>query len=214
MSQGESHRVLRRMQRQLHRLYALDEGADVHDFLIEEKSGPFSGEQTVVVMTPEEVCVGVYLDPDLLRLLERSDPWLALDSSNLFPFCRVLEEVSHFIYLEWNAGHDKPVTALEMELQAEVDKFMLSVCYLSVQNRGRVPQDLAQTVLYAGHIDSRLDAALVDRYRSAQQLASRYCTHLQKHYLQSNRFGELVPELRRFYRKSQYGKIDHIHSLN
>ncbi len=35
-----------------------------------------------------------------------------------------LEGVSHFVYLAWNAGHDKPVSLLELEMQAEVDKYV------------------------------------------------------------------------------------------
>lgn len=203
--------ILRRIERQIRRLYALEQGRGVEDYLIGEKIGPFASEETVVVSSPEGVEVGVYIDPELLRFLAQCDPWVTLDSSNLFPFCRVLEEISHFTYLQWNAGHDKPVTALEMELQAEVDKFVLSALYLSVQNDGRVPVRLAETVLYAARFDPSLESHLLSRYLTAQRLASRYCAHLQRCFLRAGRFHDLLAEIRRFYRMSHYGKIDHIH---
>ena len=45
-------------------------------------------------------------------------------------FCLALEGVSHFLYLIWNASFDRSVTLLEMELQAEIDKFVMLGIFL------------------------------------------------------------------------------------
>ena len=41
-------------------------------------------------------------------------------------YCTILEGVSHFVYLVWNAQYGRQVKPIEMELQAEVDKFVFS----------------------------------------------------------------------------------------
>lgn len=203
--------VLRRVERQLRRLYAIEGDPCVADFLVNEQKPPFAGEQTIIVAEDGDVSVGVYIDPRLLDLLAAHDPWVSLDSTNLHPFCRVLEEVSHVLYLLWNANYDKQVTALEMELQADVDKFVLSAFYLSAQNEGRVPRELMRELLFGRELAPELGSDLLDRYGTARRLAARYCSYIQRRFFRPERTDGLVAELRRFYRKSQCGKIDHIH---
>ncbi len=61
----------------------------------------------------------------------KSSPLVRLNESNVADYWTALEGVSHFHYFAWNAGHDKPVTLLELELQAEIDKYVAS--YLLLQ---------------------------------------------------------------------------------
>ena len=49
---------------------------------------------------------------------------MRLDGENLADFWSALEGVSHFTYYAWNAARDKSVSLFELELQAEVDKFV------------------------------------------------------------------------------------------
>ena len=47
-----------------------------------------------------------------------------LNENNVADYWTALEGVSHFTYYAWNAARDKPVSLFELELQAEVDKFV------------------------------------------------------------------------------------------
>ena len=69
-----------------------------------------------------EVCL--YLERELLDRLAENDPTARLDQHNLADFWTAFEGVSHFTYYAFKATQDRPVTLVEMELQAEVDKFV------------------------------------------------------------------------------------------
>ena len=65
-----------------------------------------------------------------------------LHDGNVADYWTALEGVSHFLYLAWNAGHDKPVSLLELEMQAEVDKYVASYWLMRRQFPGRFPAEL------------------------------------------------------------------------
>ena len=70
----------------------------------------------------------MYLERELLERLDQNDPLTRLDRDNLADFWSALEGVSHFTYYAWNAARDKSVSLFELELQAEVDKFVTTAC--------------------------------------------------------------------------------------
>ena len=57
---------------------------------------------------------------------------------------------------------------------------------------------------------AELDDEQLDRYRSANDYASRYCHRLQQQLIDSNE--NAIAELRQFYRLQLTDKISHIHS--
>ncbi len=100
--------------------------------------------------------VSLYLDPALLERLQQSNPLVRLNESNVADYWTALEGVSHFLYFAWNAGHDKPVTLLELELQAEIDKYVASYLLLKRQFPERFPSELLHVLFERTRIDSRL----------------------------------------------------------
>src|SRR6202030_239021 len=54
-------------------------------------------------------------------------------------YCTALEGVSHFVYSTWRLGRDLPVSLLELETQAEVDKYAVTVFLLADQQGGGYP---------------------------------------------------------------------------
>ena len=70
---------------------------------------------------------------------QRRDPLEALDEGNLADYCTALEGVSHFHYLVWSLARGRNVSLLELELQAEVDKYASAVALLTRQRAGRFP---------------------------------------------------------------------------
>jgi len=209
--------VLVEVQRRIEALYALERGAPVTDFLIPQQDAcvlPGSGSRTLVTQEGDEVSLGVVLEEQVGRHLERCDPRVRLDQDNLGPFCTAAEEVSHFVYLLFCASASRSVTQLELELQGEVDKYLSAVFLLSLQNDGAVSSRLRMLLFRNYRLPEDLPEESASRYRTANQLADRYCGFLESRFLRPARLRELARESRRFYRLGQRQKLERIAELS
>jgi hypothetical protein len=138
--------LLRRMQSLLAGLYDAPVEHDAEDFLVSDPKRlreivgePRSDEQVFVVEHDGEVRIGLFIDQRVLDRLQRRDPLDALDEDNLNDFCTALEGVSHFHYLIWSCARGRSVSLLELELQAEVDKYATALGPADQATRRRVP---------------------------------------------------------------------------
>jgi hypothetical protein len=210
--------VLQQLQDLLAGIYDLPMQYRVADFLFTERAqlpAPVrdsdTDEHVLVVDDGDEAAVGLFLDPELLRRLAAANPIEALHSGNVADYWTALEGVSHFIYLAWNAGHDRSVSLLELELQAEIDKYVSSWWLLREQDPARYPAELHRLLFERTRIDPRLAGERCDLYREANQYAARFCRRLQRLLAESGRRqAETLCELRRFYRLSRERKMMHI----
>jgi hypothetical protein len=199
--------------------YALDLEYEVDDFVTTDGElaraldggGRELDEKLLIAENDGEAEVSLYLEERLLDRLERHDPLARLDSENIEDFWTAFEGVSHFTYYAWNAQREKPVTLLEMELQAEVDKYVATSLLLARQGQ-RPPRGLHHWLFELPRLDERLDGAELDRYRRANRYAGKYCRRLAPVILRDAADEAVKGELRRFYRFSQASKIDHIES--
>jgi hypothetical protein len=205
------------VQRRIEALYALERGAPVTDFLIPQQDAcafPGAGSRTLVTQQGDEVSLGVVLEEQVGRDLERADPRVRLDQGNLGPFCTAAEEVSHFVYLLFCASKSRSVTQLELELQGEVDKYLNAAFLLSLQNEGAVSARLRGLLFRNYRLPEHLPEQRAERYRTANQLADRYCGFLEARFLRPARLRELARESRRFYRLGQREKLERIAELS
>lgn len=204
------------VQRRLESLYAVEREAPVSDFLIpaeEAAAYPGGGSRTLLTQRGEEVSLGVVLEESVRARLLAADPRVQLDGDNLGPFCVAAEEVSHFVYLAFCARAARQVTQLELELQGEVDKYLSSVFLISLQNEGAVSPRLRDLLFRHYRLADHLSDEGRRRYRTASELAYRYCGYLESRYLRTSRLAELVRESRRFYRLGQRQKLEKIADL-
>jgi hypothetical protein len=209
------------MQGQLGRLYDVEHSHDVRDYLVTDRAllaallagGPprLADEQLIVVEGGDAVDLALYLDPDVLGRLAAADPRENLSGANLADFWTVLEGISHFHYLAWNAAFDKQVTLLELEMQAEVDKYVSTRLLLQEQPDTTLGGPLLQRLFDEPALDPRLDAEEVGRYQAASTFAARYCASLEASF-PATFTPELLRELRTFYRLPQTAKIARIRS--
>jgi len=205
------------VQRRLEAFYALDPEAPVTEYLVapgEVAHLPGKGSRTLVAQEGDEVSVGVVLDEAIGTHLEKSDPRQRLDSSNLGAFSTLTEEVSHFLYLLFRARSQRQVTQLELELQAEVDKYLTALFFLSLQNEGAVSTRLRHLLFSRYRLTEGLSAESAERYHEASRLANRYCGWLESQYLRSRRLPDLAREARRFWRLGQREKLETIAALH
>ena len=205
--------VLVDVQRRLEAFYGLPAGAPVTDFLIPPQAAaeyPGTGSRTLVTEDAQGLSIGVLLEGAVLERLERNDPRVRLGGENLGALCTATEEVSHFLYLLSRAASGRTVTQLELELQAEVDKYLNAVFLLSLQNEGAVSGRLRELLFHRYRIDERVSAEGASRYRAASGLAYRYCGWLESRFLRTARLAELRAHGRRFYRFGQREKLETI----
>jgi hypothetical protein len=179
----------RGVQLDLERFYDLEPGPDVADFV---RPGSETTRESLLLRDGPE-------DVELALLLPQSGGEAgAIDDAYL----QVVEGVSHFVYVAERVRVGLPTTELELELQAEVDKFVLLAFDGEDLVSGRavsVRQSLYEDVDFIHSAESVHGR----RYRLANALAARLSSRLVEGRFQRN------PRafLQRFYRAGQSDKI-------
>ena len=211
--------VLSHLQSLLGEIYAVDTPYDINDFLITDSSLARELEGSATIRDIDEkllICeqdetseVALFIRQELLNRLDVNDPRVELGAGNMGDFWTVLEGVSHFLYYMWNAELEKSITLMEMELQAEVDKFIAAARLLEGQGEARL-QYLHRCLFELPRFHDNLSEAELDRYQDANRYAGKYCVSLARRMVSGGGQRNLGTELRHFYRLSQPGKIQHI----
>lgn len=186
-----------RIQRGLETLYRLDRAADVDAFVTHADDGE---REALLVRESED---GLEL---LLRIPRLGDRTVDVDGAGLDPLCQIIEGVSHFVYLADRAAQGREATQLELELQAEVDKYVIlasAVADFDERRSRRLRERLYEDVAYVHEADT----ALGERYRIANSCARRFTGRLERDYVTRARFSELQGELRRFFHMGQGEKL-------
>ncbi len=81
----------------------------------------------------DELYIGIHLAQSVTVPLTRHDPICSLSDTNLDEFWVLVEEVSHFHLIINRASVGRPVSKLELEFQAEIDKVIISAIFLRTQ---------------------------------------------------------------------------------
>ena len=206
--------------RHIDRVYDLELDVDIQDFLLTSdmcaRLGQNDAHASVFVRehdARDEIELGVYIRESELEELSKIDLTQAIHPESFETLVTAIEEVSHFAYLLFSASRGKRVTQLELELQAEVDKFITATLLLASRNEGHVPANVLDRLFGDFVVRDGLDAGTSDRYAAAASLASRYCSYVVEASLGRESLHALLPELRSFYRLTQRGKIDRIHNV-
>ena len=210
--------MLGHLQRQLSQTYQADHEYDVRDFLITDQrlakalagdSVLTNGGETLLVQEDDAgLALSLYLEEALLKRLETADPLAGLKADQLDDLCKVIEGLSHFNYVVWRAGRKRELSLLELELQAEVDKFV-STMQLAMENEDAELINSLHTRLFSNvRFNDELDPEQNERYRAANEYAARFCRRLKARLVN----GDALGELRRFYRLPLGEKISHIHT--
>ncbi len=205
------------IQTQLQQFYDLELSCQVNDYLITDRqlvsslgTRPFTGnveEKLLIREEPDGLGVSLFLAEELLSSLAGNNPFDHLNNDNLGEFCTALEGVSHFIYLTWNATYDRPVSQLELELQAEVDKFVSIILLASEQGNAIQWQDINDILFANCEYDPSLDSTELARYQCANDYASYFCSQLERRNTGPIDSEITRKELRRFYRKRHLEKL-------
>jgi hypothetical protein len=203
--------TLGRVQRGLETLYRVETGAAVEDFVVDEDlrdalvTARRPREQLLVCESDGALDVALFVAPSVLANLAANDPGRHLGDHNLGDFLLAVEGVSHFVYALWCAQADRRVSQLELELQAEVDKYV--TCLLVREPERTVSAELRQRLFADPAYEDDLDHDEHARYRAANDNALRYATWLEDTFIAPRRIPEMLGELRRFYRVGLAAKL-------
>jgi hypothetical protein len=188
-----------RIQRGLENLYRLDRTADVDAFMTHANDGE---REALLVRESEDGALEL-----LLRVPKLTGTQIDVnDGRSLDPLLQIIEGVSHFVYLADRAGRSRGTTQLELELQAEVDKYVVLAASLGTfdeRSSQRLRSRLYEHVAYVH--DANTEEG--ERYRVANGYARRFTGRLEREYVSRARFGELRDELRRFFHMGQGEKL-------
>lgn len=207
------------LQDDLEKLYAIRAPLAVEDFVLTDRDevsrlaeppAADAQETLFLVEDGDGWAVALFVDEGVVAHLDTDDPRDALHEGNLVDFCIALEGVSHFTYMAWRAHHGRPVTQLELEMQAEVDKFATSAMFLGRQHNGQIPRNLSRRLFANASFLPGLARDERERYVRANDYAGRFCEALEKRYVRPCEGAAMTRELRRFYRLDQRQKIQHI----
>ena len=212
--------MLARLQRQLNETYQTEHPFDVRDFLVtdlqiakalsDDNALTLGGEALLVCEDDDGLSLSLYLEQAILDRLESADPMTSLCAGQLDDLCKVIEGLSHFNYVVWRASRDRSMSLLELELQAEIDKFVSTMQLASEQRDGDMLNGLHGRLFDNPRFRKELDEEQFERYRAASEYAARFCQGLRRRLLQQH--DSTLKELRRFYRLPLRDKISHIHS--
>lgn len=205
---------LDRVQRGLEALYRVDTGVEVGDFVVSADardalvSARRPREQLLVCESEGELGLALFIDPIALANLSSHDPARRLGNHNFGDFLLAVEGVSHFIFAIWCARARRPVSQLELELQAEIDKYV--TCLLTTEPAAAVSAELRRRLFADVVYEPDLDHEEHARYRAANDNAQRYAAWLEQTYVEPRRIPEMLAELRRFYRLGLSAKLSAI----
>jgi hypothetical protein len=191
---GAAAQLAERVQRYLEQFYGLEQAPSIEAFLRCVDDGAresvrirdaADGEVEIEVLTP---ALSSSQEPDLDTL------------------CQLIEGVSHFVYVAERARRRLPTTQLELELQAEVDKYVLLAWQKTPfrpELARRIHARLYERVRFC-HDEGTEEG---DRYRLANGLAARFVHRLERLYLSKGHTSALRGALHRFYGMGQADKL-------
>lgn len=154
--------------------------------------------------------IGLYYSAALRAHLERRSlrdaSWLA---PGLDAYCRLAEGVSHFLYLARAAALGRRLSMLELEVQAEVDKFASLVLHrwpsLHAGPARELHARLFRDVAYRPGLAPEEQA----RYVEANRLGALFTARLLAHVV-ARRLDRLLEALRYAYRLGAEAKLQHL----
>lgn len=209
--------MLDRIQEHLEAIYQIRCEHRARDFVVDAEVGERLGgtgqarEELLVHESHEGLELALVLPRELVARLQPFDaaPGRALDSE-LPAFCEVAEGVSHFLYLSRAAALERKVSLLELEVQAEIDKFASCVLLRWGHGVGGFGRYLMERLFRAGLRDG-LSAEETRRYQEAGRLGARFCERLMP-LVHERKLEPLLDALRYAYRLGAEAKLSHLAS--
>jgi hypothetical protein len=207
------------LQQELEVIYGV-EAPRVEEFLVGVETARAAGhaprapEELLVVEEEDGVSLGLYLSPRVVAAAADADPHdrrpRLTARAALRDLACAAEGVSHFVYLATRAAAGGRVSLLELEVQAEVDKFALLLLHLWRRGLRRMSPALRRRLFERVRYHGWLGAEERARYEEANRLGGGYARWLEGQYVEDADLEGLLRELRRTYRRSGGEKLAYL----
>jgi hypothetical protein len=208
--------LIGRVQEHLEAIYGIRSELCVSEFLVDEEAARRlggtgrSGEELLIREEGGELEVALFISGELLARLSRyeSRPVGALLAEELSGYCELAEGVSHFLYLAHTVAEARTVSLLELEAQAEVDKFAICALHRWAEG-GAWAEQLLIRLFHEVSYRPTLSGAERWRYQEANRLARNYCRRLSR-LIAARSLDRLLSELRHSYRLGAAAKLQYL----
>lgn len=206
--------IVTAIEQRLADFYRLELAHRAQDFLLNHKPEASGGRANVYVQELDSadpsLDIGIYLSPHLQQSLVQSAPLSTLDLATLDSFTTVVEEVSHFILITQRAVQYQSVTPLELEMQGEMDKFLISAQLLKEQTGDPHLLPLARMLF-----DCATYTSPDPIYPLANKIAARFWFSIAHTHAQSGPFpdSDLRDQLCTFFRATLADKPNALSDL-
>jgi len=220
--------LINELQRKIEKTYALETGiTNIEKFIIGDKGykefylheqirtvihNNSSGSRVFIRDVGDILKVSIYYPDKLIKVLEENDPRTGLHDDNIDECASFVEELDHFLFIAQNFKQNRPFSLLELELQANVTKYLVLKYFIALQNQSIRLREFDKEYLryhlfYKRKYDVD-DPSERKRYEDAKVLGISYTRHID--FLSQE--GRLR-DLRQFSRMSCPSKIKHILSM-
>lgn len=211
--------LIQKVQSQIESVYGVEVGQSAADYLIDCREVSELLHVTDGQALPRELFlinpnpqddtleIALYLNESLTTNLASNSPFKSLNRNNIGDFCTLIEGVSHFVYYLHKMGLEHNVSQLELELQAEIDKYILLSLF---SQAGGLPRQQLMEMLFEDYdLHHHLLPEQIERYETATDLARRFCHKLSRHFSDDD-IQSVISQLRHFYSLPQEEKIHQI----
>lgn len=205
------------VQEHLEAIYGIQCEHRAIEYLLDENAARLLGatgraaEELLVREEKGELWLGLYFAPELLEQFRPLTPAAAheLLEANLGTYCQVAEGISHFLYLIYSAGQGRRVSLLELETQAEIDKFASCLLHRWGSATAQWAHELHRRLFDRVSYNPKLSGDEERRYAEANRLSRAYCLRLMPHVI-GRRMDRLLADLRYSYRLGAEAKLRHL----
>jgi len=222
-------RAVRQIDKALKSLYNIETTLCAEQFLIHQfpaiplnraGSGDFEGALYIQEKSQDRqkgevtIDLGIYLSPGVRDQLESftkwKNPWTL---EQLKAFSVASEEVSHFHYLLFNLMRNRPISEFELELQGEIDRFL--ILFFSKpfgEKSSKIIFDEVYEQLFCNFsFAKRLTVAQRQRYEDASIYAKRFFQKMRASFSEKSKWHLVLKRARIFYQMDLNHKIAFLH---
>ncbi|GJQ60810.1 MAG: hypothetical protein D8M57_12055 [Candidatus Scalindua sp. AMX11] len=217
--------LIEELQRKIEKTYALNTGITniekfvigdygYKEFYLEERiqsvvENDSSGSRVFIRDGGDTLKMSIYYPDKLIKVLEENDPRLGLHDDNIDECASFVEELDHFLFIVQNFRQNRPFSLLELELQANVTKYLVLKYFISLQNRAmRLREFDKEYIKYHLFYKRKYDIEGTiekKRYEDAKKFGMIYTRYID--YLSHE---ERLRDLRLFSRLTCPSKIQHV----
>lgn len=220
--------AVRQIDRALKRLYNIDTPYRAESFLLSNPihrpvpkvaNSDFQGalyiQGSVSSLDDEaDINVGIFFNDGIKKQLKNFHQWEKhWTPDQLRAFTVAAEEISHFHYFLFNAKRKRAISQFELEMQGEIDKFLLTYFaqLVGTTHLRKRFDGLFEHLFHCFRLGGHLKLHERERYLDANTFAKKFIVRIRKDLENHYRMESALKEVRKFYRMDLAEKMGFLH---